>query len=297
MSFKIEYFDGVAMKGSCKLLDNALKTNTNDTITFPANGGTLATTDQLTGGVDMSEYATKTGTETLTNKTLTEPNIASIKNGSYTLTLPSKTATLATTSDGYLTSHQSLDACVKTSGDQTVAGVKTFSSAPKLNTNTITNSSGKAITLPSSAGTLALTSAIPSSSINITTDCYTMSTLDSSTFSAGYIYIKILALTIGSTTVKIVNLALTGLKYATATTLWKTDRANIPFPLWSSGVGSMAAPIVTENSDTTNGILHIGSIKAGGTLANNRVCIKFASAPSTSVKYYAHLTYISDKDA
>ena len=295
MSFKIEYFDGVAMKGSCKLLDNALKTNTNDTITFPANGGTLATTDQLTGGVDMSEYATKTGTETLTNKTLTEPNIASIKNGSYTLTLPSKTATLATTSDGYLTSHQSLDACVKTSGDQTVAGVKTFSSAPKLSTNTITNSSGNAITLPTDAGTLALTSAIPSSSVSFTSDSYAMSTVDSSTFSAGTLYIKTITLTIDSTTVKIVSISLTGLKYATAKTLWSTLRTNIPYPSLPTGTTSVAVPIFTESSDEANGMLNFGSIKAGASMAGQRVCIKFASAPSTSTLYYAYATYITNK--
>ena len=229
MSFKIEYFDNVPFKGTCILRDNQLTTSTNHTLTFPSNGGTLATTDQIptvpdlsgyatktgtetlenktlttptiasfkngsftitapskTGTIaltsdieaasDLSAYATKDGTETLTNKTLTSPTISTIKNGNYTLTLPSKTATLATTSDGYLTSHQSLDSCVKTSGNQTVAGIKTFSSAPKLSTNTLTNSSGNTITLPSSAGTLALTSALHSHNITTQTIYPTVNT-------------------------------------------------------------------------------------------------------------------------
>ena len=41
-SFKIEYFENVPLKGSCKLLDNQLKTSTNNTLTFPAAGGELA---------------------------------------------------------------------------------------------------------------------------------------------------------------------------------------------------------------------------------------------------------------
>ena len=127
MSFKIEYFENVPLKGSCKLLDDQLKTSTNQTLTFPTSGGTLATTADISGGLDLSDYVTKSGTETLTNKTLTTPTIASIKNASYTLTVPSKTGTLATTSDipaapdlssyatqtwvtnkNYLTAHQDL---------------------------------------------------------------------------------------------------------------------------------------------------------------------------------------------
>ena len=47
MSFKIEYFDGVPLKGTCKLLDNALKTSTNKTLTFPSAGGTIALTSAI----------------------------------------------------------------------------------------------------------------------------------------------------------------------------------------------------------------------------------------------------------
>ena len=97
-----------------------------------------------TAKVDLSNYVSLSGTQTLTNKTLTSPTISSIKNGSYTLTMPSKSATLATTSD-----------CVLLSGDQTVAGTKTFSSAPKLSTNTLKTSSDYTITIPNSTATVA----------------------------------------------------------------------------------------------------------------------------------------------
>ena len=158
MSFKIEYFENVPLKGSCKLLDDQLKTSTNQTLTFPTSGGTLATTADISGGVDLSSYATKTGTETLTNKTLTAPTISSITNGSYTLTVPSKTGTLATTSDipaspdlssyatqswvtgkNYLTSHQSLtDYAKKTELHSHTVTTKTVyigSSSYNLDTN------------------------------------------------------------------------------------------------------------------------------------------------------------------
>ena len=162
-TYKITSLNGVSLNGNTKLTSNQLKTSSGNAITFQNKAGTVALSSDIPTVPDTSKMVTTDGTQTLTNKTLTTPTISSIKNGSYTLTVPSKTATLATTSDGYLTAHQSLDSCVKTSGNQTVAGVKTFSSAPKLSTNTITNSSGKTITLPSSAGTLALTSQITSS--------------------------------------------------------------------------------------------------------------------------------------
>ena len=95
MSFKIEYFDYVPFKGSCKLLDDSLTTSTSHKLTFPAAGGEVALKSDIeSGGVDLTGYATqewvnsknyltahqsltgyatKTGTETLTNKTLDEP--------------------------------------------------------------------------------------------------------------------------------------------------------------------------------------------------------------------------------
>lgn len=43
---------------------------------------------------------------------------------------------------------------IVTTGAQTFGGVKTFSSAPKLSTNTITTSSGNTVTIPDAASTL-----------------------------------------------------------------------------------------------------------------------------------------------
>ena len=121
----------------------------------------------LTSHQSLTDYVTKTGTETLTNKTLSSPVITHYE-GSFTLTIDmpdisnytvNKTTTLATALD--------IDKCVKTSGNQTVGGTKTFSAAPKLSTNTLTNSSGNTITLPSAAGTLVADTSSPASSTNL----------------------------------------------------------------------------------------------------------------------------------
>ena len=60
------------------------------------------------------------------------------------ITFPTSTSTLATTAQ-----------TVQLTGAQTVAGVKTFSSAPKLSTNTLTTSSGYTVTIPNATATLA----------------------------------------------------------------------------------------------------------------------------------------------
>ena len=46
-SSAISKLDGVALGGTCQLSDNKLKTSSNNTLTFPASGGTLATTDDV----------------------------------------------------------------------------------------------------------------------------------------------------------------------------------------------------------------------------------------------------------
>ena len=61
MSFKIEYFDGVSLSGTCRLRDDQLKTSTNQTIAFPTDGGELALKSDIAAGgggnveVDLSE--------------------------------------------------------------------------------------------------------------------------------------------------------------------------------------------------------------------------------------------------
>ena len=96
------------------------------------------------------------------------------------INLPSTSGTLALTTDGQgdLDSKANDDEVVKLTGDQTIAGAKTFSGVVNANgglyiggnstatrlDSTYSGGSPITINLPSSAGTLALTSDIPSSS-------------------------------------------------------------------------------------------------------------------------------------
>ena len=90
-----------------------------------------------------STYATKTGSEQLTNKTIT----SFTGNNSATITTPSSTGTLA------LTSQIPTD-YVTISGDQTIAGTKTFSSPPILNNNYIITPESKRLSFPAGGGTI-----------------------------------------------------------------------------------------------------------------------------------------------
>ena len=73
-------------------------TLTNKSISLGSNTVT-STLAQLNTAVSDADVASLTGTETLTNKTLTTPTISSIINGAATLTLPTSTGTIALTSD------------------------------------------------------------------------------------------------------------------------------------------------------------------------------------------------------
>ena len=95
----ITTLSGVQLDGTCKLTANQLKTSTNNTLTFPAAGGTLATTSDIPSAPDLSSCATLDGTEILRNKTLVSPIISYFKNGDYTIEAPNKTGTIALTSD------------------------------------------------------------------------------------------------------------------------------------------------------------------------------------------------------
>ena len=93
---KITQLDGVTLNGTSKLADNKLQTSSGNTITFQNKAGTVALTTDIPS---LTSYVTTTGTQTLTNKTLTTPKISTIINGGYWLSLPAKNGILATTDD------------------------------------------------------------------------------------------------------------------------------------------------------------------------------------------------------
>ena len=81
---KITSFDGIVIGAGATFTSGTFKGSNNNLITLPTVAETLATIG---------------GTETLTNKTLTAPTIATITNSAATLTLPSTTGTLALVSE------------------------------------------------------------------------------------------------------------------------------------------------------------------------------------------------------
>ena len=116
-----------------------------------------AVTEIIEGDIDLTGYVKEDATQTLTNKTLTEPIIATIKNQSYTLTVPSKSGTLATTSDipgdPDLSNYATLDDIsnmVSTTDSQTLTN-KTLSE-PILNAPSIRDSTSHIYTLPVISG-------------------------------------------------------------------------------------------------------------------------------------------------
>ena len=81
---KITSFDNIVIGTGCQFTTGNFKNSSGAVISLPASAATLST-------VSLAE--------TLTNKTLTEPEIATIKNSSATLTVPSTTGTLALQSE------------------------------------------------------------------------------------------------------------------------------------------------------------------------------------------------------
>lgn len=74
------------------------ETVTNKTITLSGNTIT-GTLDDFNDALTDANFATLTGAETLTNKTLTAPEIATIANAGATLTLPTSSGTIARLAD------------------------------------------------------------------------------------------------------------------------------------------------------------------------------------------------------
>ena len=155
---KITSLDGITIGEGCVFSSGNFKNSNEDVITLPSSSGTLALTSDITSGI--TDMVTLTGTQTLENKTLTTPEIASIKNSSATITVPSTTGTLALTSD----------VSTATAGIVTETGNQTLTNKT-LTTPTIASfKNGSAtITSPSSTGTLALTSDV-STAVNAQKD-------------------------------------------------------------------------------------------------------------------------------
>ena len=135
------------LDSTCKVSDNSLLSSNGQVIEFP-NGGTLATTANVTAAInalDLSQYATKTGNETLQNKTLdastTTLNAPTIKysNGSgqtITNSLPNKSGTLATLDDCGGGTPPDLSNYVDLTSQQTVSN-KMFDASCGLTDNTL----------------------------------------------------------------------------------------------------------------------------------------------------------------
>lgn len=112
-----------------------------------------------------STVVTKTGTQTLTNKTLTAPAINAAQTTGFLLSGSTKTDTIVITDPA---ANQILTipdtggnaAFVMTTTAQTIAGVKTLSASPVFSTNALTTSGAFTITIPNSASdTLAMLAA------------------------------------------------------------------------------------------------------------------------------------------
>ena len=125
--------------GTVAILD-ATQTLTNKSISLGSNTVT-STLAQLNTAVSDADVASLAGVETLTNKTLTSPTIATVLNGAATITMPATTGTVALTSDISAATGGS----VSETGTQTLTN-KTLTS-PVLTTPTLGVATGTSLTL------------------------------------------------------------------------------------------------------------------------------------------------------
>ena len=88
----------VALTSDIAVTASSTNTFTNKSISLTTNTVT-GTKAEFNSAMSDADFATISGSETLTNKTLTTPVISSITNGAATLTLPTSTGTVALTTD------------------------------------------------------------------------------------------------------------------------------------------------------------------------------------------------------
>ena len=132
------------------------------TVVYKIEQGEIALGTNTAGnstGASSSARVDFTSEQTLSNKTLIEPTIASIKNGTSTVVVPQKSGTIALTSD--LPTIGSNNGQIDISNFATLNGEENLRNktleAPKISTIVNANTNNT-LTLPTSAGTIALTS-------------------------------------------------------------------------------------------------------------------------------------------
>ena len=95
-SKKITSFNNILLQ-SPKVTDDSIKNSVDAVLMLPSTAGTLALTSDITTATTGA--VSETGTQTLTNKTLITPTIASIANGDAVITMPSVSGTVALNAD------------------------------------------------------------------------------------------------------------------------------------------------------------------------------------------------------
>jgi len=127
------------------------------TITFPNNSFTVASTDDISAATGGS--VTETGTQTLTNKTLTSPTISSITN-TGTLTLPTSTDTLVGRATTDTLTNKTLTSPIITGAvfnDGSIVFEGATADAHETTFAITDPTADRTITFPDATGTVALT--------------------------------------------------------------------------------------------------------------------------------------------
>src|SRR5579864_2736320 len=127
----------------------AVITQSGNTFTLPSSSGTLLVSSVSNPLIDTTSTQTISGVKTISSD-LQFGAGATITQGANTFTLPS--------SSGTLTINPASGAFVDTTSTQTISGVKTISSDLQFSPSATITQSGNTFTLPSSSGTLLVSS-------------------------------------------------------------------------------------------------------------------------------------------